>query len=95
MIPFSKFIELHNEMSSSCSAIEQQLKSVLGYSSKENEGVLVEFGVYNLKEFTIIFKDPSSGGSLKAKVEEKDYPTMMQLSSKYELLSFLGARLSY
>lgn len=56
---------------------------------------MVEFGVYNFKEFTIIFKDPSSGGNLKAKVGEKDYPTMMQLSSKYELLSFLGSRLSY
>lgn len=95
MIAFSKFVELHEEMSSCLSKIEQHLKSILGYDPKDNEGVLVEFGVYNFKEFTIIFKDPSSGGNLKAKVGEKDYPTMMQLSSKYELLSFLGSRLSY
>ena len=95
MIPFSKFVELHEEMKSCLSQIEQYLKSVLGYNSQDNRGVLVEFGVYNFKEFTIIFKDPSSGGNLKAKVEEKDYPTMMQISSKYELLSFLGSRISY
>ena len=95
MIPFSKFVELHEEMSSCLSQIEQHLKSIIGYNPEDNEGVLVEFGVYNFKEFTIIFKDPSSGGNLKAKVGEKDYPTMMQISSKYELLSFLGSRLPY
>ena len=92
MIAFSKFVELHEEMSSCLSEIEQHLKSVLGYNSQDNEGVLVEFGVYNFKEFTIIFKDPSSGGNLKAKVGEKDYPTMMQIFSKDELLSFLNDR---
>lgn len=92
MIAFSKFVELHEEMSYYLSEIEQHLKSVLGYNSQDNEGVLAEFGVYNFKEFTIIFKDPSSGGNLKAKVGEKDYPTMMQISSKDELLSFLNDR---
>lgn len=95
MIPFSKFVELHNEMSSSCSAIEQQLKSVLGYPTDECSGVLVDFGVYNLKEFTINYKDTKTNQILKAVVGEKDYPTRMQVSSKEELLSFLGSRLSY
>lgn len=95
MIAFSKFVELHEEMSSCLSQIEQHLKTVLEYNPKDNEGVIVDFGVYNFKKFNIIFKDPSSGWNLKAKVGEKDYPIMMQLSSKYELLSFLGSRLSY
>ena len=32
---------------------------------------------------------------MKAKVGEKDYPTMMQITSRDELLSFLEARMSY
>lgn len=92
MIPFSKFVELHEEMKSCLSKIEQHLKSILGYNPKDNEGVLVEFGVYNFKEFTIIFKDLSSGCNLKARVGEKDYPTMMQIKSKEELLNFLESR---
>ena len=95
MISFSKFVELHNEMSSCLSEIEQHLKQILGYTPKDNEGVLVEFGVYNFKEFTIIFKDLSSGCNLKARVGEKDYPTMMKITSKDELLSFLEARVFY
>lgn len=71
MIPFSKFVELHNEMSSSCSAIEQQLKSVLGYHPDECSGVLVDFGVYNLKEFTINYKDTKTSQILKAVVGKK------------------------
>lgn len=95
MISFSKFVELHEEMNSCLSEIEQHLKAVLGYSPEDNNGVLVEFGVYNFKEFTIVFKDPSSECNLKAKVGEKDYLTMMQINSKDELLSFLEARMSY
>ena len=89
MIAFSKFVELHEEMSSCLSEIEQHIKSVLGYTPDDNKGVLVEFGVYNFKEFTIVFRDPSSGCNLKARIGEKDYETMMQISSKEELLSFL------
>ena len=92
MIAFSKFVELHEEMSSCLSEIEQHLKSVLGYDPKGNEGVLVDFGVYNSKVFTIIFKDLSSGCNSKALVGEKDYLTMMQITSKDELLSFLKDR---
>lgn len=53
MIAFSKFVKLHEEMSSCLSEVEQHLKSALGYDPKDNEGVLVDFGVYNLKEFTL------------------------------------------
>lgn len=95
MIAFSKFVELHEEMSSCLSEIEQHLKSVLGYDPKDNEGVLVEFGVYNFKEFTIYYKNKNTGQNLKAKVGEKDYPTMMQITSKDELLSFLKERQFY
>lgn len=95
MIAFSKFVELHEEMSSCLSEIEQRIKSVLGYDSNSKEGVLVDFGVYNSKVFTIIFKDLSSGCNLKALVGEKDYPTMMQITSKDELLSFLKDRQFY
>lgn len=94
MITFSKFVELHEEMSSCLSEIEQHLKSTLGYDPKDNEGVLVEFGVYNFKEFTIYYKNKNTGQNLKAKVGEKDYPTMMQITSKDELLSFLEDRVS-
>ena len=95
MIAFSKFVELHEEMSSCLSEIEQHIKSVLGYDSNSKEGVLVDIGVYNSKVFTIIFKDLSSGCNLKALVGEKDYPTMMQITSKDELLSFLKDRHFY
>ena len=95
MIAFSKFVELHEEMSSCLSEIEQHLKSALGYDPKDNEGVLVEFGVYNFKEFTIYYKNKNTGQNLKAKVGEKDYPTMMQITSKDELLSFLEDRVFY
>ena len=95
MIAFSKFVELHEEMSSCLSEIEQHLKSVLGYDPKDNEGVLVEFGVYNFKEFTIYYKNKNTGQNLKAKVGEKGYPTMMQITSKDELLSFLKERQFY
>lgn len=94
MIPFSKFVELHEEMSSCLSEIEQHLKSILGYSAEDTEGVLVEFGVYNFKEFTIYYKNKNTGQNLKAKVGEKDYPTMMKITSKDELLSFLEDRVS-
>jgi len=70
-------------------------KSILGYDPKDNEGVLVDFGVYNLKEFTLYYIDKNKGHSMKAKVGEKDYSTMMQITSKDKLLSFLGSRLSY
>lgn len=95
MIAFSKFVELHEEMSSCLSEIEQHLKSILGYSAEDTEGVLVEFGVYNFKEFTIYYKNKNTGQNLKAKVGEKDYPTMMQITSKDELLSFLKERKFY
>lgn len=94
MIAFSRFVELHEEMSSCLSQIEQHIKSVLGYTPEDNKGVLVEFGVYNFKEFTIIFKDPSSGGIVKAIVGEDGYTTMMKITSKDELLSFLSDRIS-
>ena len=94
MIAFSKFVELHEEMSSCLSEIEQHLKSILGYSAEDTEGVLVEFGVYNFKEFTIYYKNKNTGQNLKAKVGEKDYPTMMQIISKDELLSFLEDKVS-
>lgn len=95
MIAFSKFVELHEEMSSCLSEIEQHLKSVLGYDSNSKEGVLVDFGVYNLKEFTIIFNYLDSICNSKAKVSGEDYPTMMQITSKDELLSFLKDRQFY
>ena len=88
-------MELHEEMSSCLSEIEQHIKSVLGYDSNSKEGVLVDFGVYNSKVFTIIYKDFSSGCNLKALVGEKDYPTMMQITSKDDLLSFLKDRQFY
>ena len=94
MVDFSKIVELHKEMSSCLSEIEQHLKSILGYSAEDTEGVLVEFGVYNFKEFTIYYKNKNTGQNLKAKVGEKDYPTMMQITSKDELLSFLEDRVS-
>lgn len=94
MVDFSKVVELHKGMSSCLSEIEQHLKSILGYSAEDTEGVLVEFGVYSFKEFTIYYKNKNTGQNIKAKVGEKDNPTMMQITSKDGLLSFLEDRVS-
>lgn len=93
MIAFGKFVEIHEEMSSCLSEIEQHLKSILKYNPEDNKGVFVDFGVWNLKQFTIIFQDPSTGNNFKALVGKEDYSTMMQISSKDELLSFFDSRL--
>lgn len=92
MIPFSKFVELHNEMSSSCSAIEQHLNTVLEYDLKKTPGAIVSFGVDGREELTIYYLGSDNDSNLEATVDKYDYSSMMQITSKEELFNFLDSR---
>ena len=93
MIAFSKFVELYKELSKYCSEVEKHLNTVLEYDLEETAGAIVDFGVDGREEFTIFYLDPNKNSNLESAVDEKDYPTMMKITSKNELLSFLSERL--
>lgn len=93
MIAFSKFVELYKELSQSCSEVEKHLNTVLEYDLEKTAGAIVDFGVDGREEFTIFYLDLINNSNLESAVDEKDYPTMMEIFSKNELLSFLSDRL--
>lgn len=93
MIAFSKFVELNRELSRFCSEVEKHIDTVLEYDLEKTAGSIVGFGVDGREEFTIFYLDPTSNSNLESAIDEKDYPTMMKISSKDKLLSFLSDRL--
>lgn len=92
MIPFSKFVELHNEMSSAVSNIEQYLNTVLEYDLEKTPGAIVSFGVDGREELTIYYLGSDNESNLEATIDKYDYSSMMQIKSKEELLNFLESR---
>lgn len=90
MIAFSKFAELHNKMSSYCSTIEQHINAVLGYDLEKTAGAIVSYGVDGREELTIYYLGGDS--NLESTVDKYDYVSMMQITSKEELLNFLDSR---
>lgn len=91
MIPYSKFVRIYQELVNCLEVVEKQLNKVLDYGDEHD--VLVDFGVDDEKDFTVVYFDYHEGCNQKAVVGEKDYPKMLEISSKEELLSFLGDRL--
>lgn len=92
MIPFSKFVELHNEMSSAVSNIEQYLNTVLEYDLEKTTGAIVSFGVDGREELTIYYLGSDNESNLEATIDKYDYSSMMQITSKEELFNFLDSR---
>lgn len=92
MIPFSKFVELHNEMSSAVSNIEQYLNTVLEYDLEKTTGAIVSFGVDGREELTIYYLGSDNESNLEATIAKYDYSSMMQITSKEELFNFLDSR---
>lgn len=88
MVPFSKFVELHEELISCCGVVEQHLNSILG----DDVETFVEFGVDDELQFGILCSDNLLGFKLKSVVGKEDYSTMLKITSKSELLSFLEER---
>lgn len=93
MIPYSKFVQIYRELVNCLEVVEKQLNKVLDYDEELGNDVLVDFGVDDEKDFTIVYFDYHKGCNQKATVGEKDYPKMLEITSKEELLSFLGDRL--
>lgn len=91
VIPYSKFVQIYQELVNCLEIVEKRLNQVLDYGDEHD--VLVDFGVDDEKEFTIVYFDYRKGCNQKAKVGEKDYPKMLEIISKEDLLSFLGDRL--
>ena len=92
MIPFSKFVEIHKEMVDCLKVVEQKLNDVLGCTDVFENGVIVDFGLDDEKEFTIVYFDYRKGCNLSAVVDEGSYSKMLEINSKDELLSFLEER---
>lgn len=92
MIAFSRFVELHNKMSSSISEVEKHLNTVLEYDLEKTAGVIVSFGVDGREELTIYYLGSDNNSNLEATVDKYDYSSMMKISSKEELLNFLDSR---
>ena len=82
MIAFSKFVELYKELSKYCSEVEKHLDTVLEYDLEKTAGSIVDFGVDGREEFTIFYLDPTDTSKLRSAVDEKDYLTIMKLTSK-------------
>ena len=93
MIAFSKFVELNRELNRSCSEVEKHIDKVLEYDLEKTAGSIVDFGVDGREEFTIFCLDHINNSNLESAIDEKDYLTMMKITSKDELLSFLSDRL--
>ena len=92
MIPFSKFVELHNEISSAVSNIEQYLNTVLEYDLEKTTGAIVSFGVDGREELTIYYLGSDNESNLEATIDKYDYSSMMQITSKEKLFNFLDSR---
>lgn len=93
MIPYSKFVQIYQELVNCLEVVEKQLNKVLDYDKELGNDVIVDFGVDDEKDFTIVYFDYHKGCNQKATVGEKDYPKMLEISSKEDLLSFLGDRI--
>lgn len=92
MIPFSKFVEIYQEMVECLKVVEQKLNDVLGCTDVFEDGVIVDFGIDDEKEFTIVYFDYHKGCNQSATVDEAIYTKMLEINSKDELLSFLEER---
>ena len=92
MVPFSKFVEIHKEMVECLKVVEQKLDEVLGCTAAFEDGVLIDFGLDDEKEFDIVYFDYRKGCNQHAVVDEGSYSKMLEINSKDELLSFLEER---
>lgn len=90
MIAFSKFVELHEEMSSCLSAIERHINTVLECDLEKTAGAIVSYGVDGREELTIYYLGNDS--NLESTVDKYGYVSMMQITSKEELFNFLDSR---
>jgi hypothetical protein len=90
VIAFSKFVELHEEMSSCLSEIEQHINTVLEYDLEKTAGAIVSYGVDGREELTIYYLGNDS--NLESTVDKYGYVSMMQITSKEELFNFLDSR---
>ena len=91
MIPYSKFVHIYQELVNCLEVVEKQLNKVLDYGDEHE--VLVDFGVDDEKEFTVVYFDYREGCNLKSVVDESSYVKMLEINLRNELLSFLGERL--
>jgi hypothetical protein len=92
MVPFSKFVEIYQEMVDCLKIVEQKLNVVLEYDEEFDSGVLVDFGIDDEKEFDIVYFDYRKGCNQHTVVDEGSYSKMLEINSKDELLSFLEER---
>lgn len=88
MLPYSKFVTLYNELSECCKTVENHLNSILG----ETADVLADFGVDGYKDLTIYYYDENTDSRRTIAIDECAYSSMLKISSKEELLSFLNER---
>lgn len=95
MVDFSKIVELIRELNSCISKVKEFLDEVLGYDLEVDDGVIVTFDAEGKDCLTIYYYDDNEDCSRKALVGEQDYSTMMKITSKEELLSFLDERVIY
>lgn len=95
MIAFSKFVELNRELNSCISKVKKFLDEVLGYDLEVDDGVILTFDAECKDCLTIYYYDDEEEYNRKALVGGQDYPTMMKIASKDELLSFLSDRVIY
>lgn len=93
MLPYSKFVQIYQELVNCLEVVEKQLNKVLDYDEELGNDVLVDFGVDDEKEFTVVYFDYREGCNLKSVVDESSYVKMLEINSRDELLSFLGERL--
>ena len=95
MVDFSKIVELNRELNSCISKVKELLDEVLGYDLEVGDGVILTFDAEGKDCLTIYYYDDNEDCNRKALVGEQDYSTMMKLTSKDELLSFLSDRFIY
>ena len=95
MVDFSKIVELNRELSSYISKIKEFLDEILGYDLEVDDGVIVTFDAEGKDCLTIYYYDDNEDCNRKALVGEREYSTMVKLTSKDELLSFLDERATY
>ena len=93
MVPFSKFVEIYQEMLECLKTVEQRLDEVLDYDEEFYAGVIVDFGIDDEKEFDIVYFDYRKGCNQHAIVDEGSYSKMLKINSKDELLVFLEERI--
>lgn len=95
MVDFSKIVELNKELNACISKVKGYLDEVLGYGLEVDDGVIVTFDAEGKDCLTIYYYDDNEDCNRKALVGEQDYSTMVKLTLKGELLSFLSDRFIY